>query len=113
MSPLAAPSSQRLDKAGASSCVLASSRPGSPQPLRQFGDAPLVQDAPQSRAGVVTSFDDPRGYGAITPDGGGELFFHCTAIADGTRTIAEGTAVEFDVVAGRMGRWEASRLTPS
>ena len=38
--------------------------------------------------------------------------FHCTAIADGTRTIAVGTAVTFDVVPGRLGRWEASGLRP-
>jgi len=36
--------------------------------------------------------------------------FHCTAIANGTRRIAPGTAVEFDVVAGLPGRWEAAAI---
>ncbi len=34
--------------------------------------------------------------------------FHATSIADGTRRIATGTPVEFDVVAGLPGRWEAA-----
>jgi CspA family cold shock protein len=62
--------------------------------------------------GVVSSFDDPRGLGEVTADDGATYPFHCTAIADGTRTIAEGTEVAFEVVAGRMGRWEAARISP-
>ena len=60
--------------------------------------------------GRVTAFDDPRGLGEVTADDGTTYPFHCTAIADGTRTIAEGATVHFEVVAGRMGRWEAARL---
>jgi cold shock CspA family protein len=60
--------------------------------------------------GTVTEFDDPRGFGVVTADDGTRFPFHCTAIADGTRTIEVGTVVEFEVVPGRMGRWEASRL---
>ena len=41
-----------------------------------------------ARHGVVTAFDDERGWGTVTTAGGEELFLHCTAIADGTRTIA-------------------------
>ena len=33
-------------------------------------------------------------------------------IADGTRTIAVGTAVAFEVVAGHLGRWEAAASAP-
>lgn len=62
-------------------------------------------------AGTVTAFDDPRGLGEVTADDGTAYPFHCTQIADGTRTIVEGAAVTFDVVAGRLGRWEAARLT--
>lgn len=62
--------------------------------------------------GTVTSFDDPRGIGAVTTDSGDVLFFHCTAIADGTRTIAEGAAISFEVIAGHQGRWEAADITP-
>ena len=62
--------------------------------------------------GTVTEFDDPRGLGTVTADDGAAYPFHCTAIADGSRTIAVGTAVEFDVAAGLPGRWEASGLRP-
>ena len=38
--------------------------------------------------------------------------FHCTRIADGSRTIAVKTAVEFELVPGQLGRWEAADITP-
>jgi cold shock protein len=60
--------------------------------------------------GAVEEFDDDKGYGTVRTDDGTALFFHCTAIADGTRSIAVGTKVTFDVVAGRLGRWEASAI---
>jgi len=62
--------------------------------------------------GRVTAFDEHRGIGEITADDGTVYPFHCTVIADGTRTIKVGAAVEFDVVAGHLGRWEAAVLTP-
>jgi cold shock CspA family protein len=64
------------------------------------------------RRGTVAAFDDDKGYGEITDTDGETRFFHCTAIADGTRTIAVGTAVTFVVVPGRLGRWEATELRP-
>ena len=60
--------------------------------------------------GIVSDFDDPRGLGTVRAEDGASYPFHCTAIADGTRTIEVGAAVEFEVVPGRMGRWEAARL---
>jgi cold shock CspA family protein len=60
--------------------------------------------------GTVTAFDDPRGIGTVTTDDGRVLLFHCTAVADGTRTIAEGTPVVVEVVAGLPGRWEAAAV---
>lgn len=65
-----------------------------------------------SMQGRVAEFDDPRGLGTVTADEGATYPFHCTAIVDGSRTIEPGTAVAFDVVAGRMGRWEATNLRP-
>ena len=62
--------------------------------------------------GTVADFDDHRGYGTVRGDDGVELFFHCTAIADGSRTIDVGAAVEYEVVPGRLGRWEAGTLRP-
>ena len=66
-----------------------------------------------SEHGTVTEFDDAKGWGTVTSAEGTERFFHCTAIADGTRTIAVGTAVTYDVVPGRLGRYEAAALTPA
>ena len=60
--------------------------------------------------GTVTVFDQRRGLGEITAADGAVYPFHCTVIADGSRTIAVGTNVEFDVIAGHMGRWEAAAI---
>lgn len=58
-------------------------------------------------SGSVSDFDDHRGLGTIAGDDGTTYHFHCTGIADGTRTIDAGAAVRFEVIAGRLGRWEA------
>ncbi len=60
--------------------------------------------------GQVRAFDERRGLGEIETDDGTTIPFHCTAIADGSRRIAPGTPVEFDVVAGLLGRWEAAAI---
>jgi CspA family cold shock protein len=64
------------------------------------------------RRGTVIEFDDKKGFGTVRADDGAEYFFHCTAVADGSRTIEPGAAVMFEVVPGRRGRWEATRLHP-
>jgi cold shock CspA family protein len=61
--------------------------------------------------GVVESFDDHRGYGTIRADDGTDVFFHCTRIADGSRTIDVGAAVTYDLVPGHHGRYEAAAVT--
>ena len=67
-----------------------------------------------SPAGTVVEFDAERGFGAVSGEDGSEpIFFHCTAIADGTRTIAVGAQVTYVVVAGHQGRWEAKDLQPA
>jgi cold shock CspA family protein len=68
--------------------------------------------APDARTGIVETFDEPRGLGEVRADDGAVLSFHCTAIADGSRTIAVGTPVRYRIVPGRLGRWEASDITP-
>jgi cold shock CspA family protein len=60
--------------------------------------------------GRVLAFDETKGYGTVQTDDGRELFFHCTQILDGTRTIAVGTPVTFDEVAGHLGRYEATTV---
>jgi cold shock CspA family protein len=62
----------------------------------------------ETGAGVVEEFDEPRGWGTIVADDGDVLPFHCTAIADGSRTVEAGRRVQFNVVPGLSGRWEAA-----
>jgi cold shock CspA family protein len=61
--------------------------------------------------GNVVDFDEHRGLGTVEADGT-RYPFHCTAIADGSRTVEVGTTVRFEVRPGPLGRWEASHLTP-
>lgn len=61
--------------------------------------------------GTVSAFDKTRGIGEITADNA-TYAFHSTQLADGTRSIALGTIVEFAVAPGLPGRWEAVRVTP-
>jgi CspA family cold shock protein len=55
--------------------------------------------------GTVKWFNDQKGFGFITPDGGGkDCFVHHSAIqSDGFRTLSEGDRVEFEVVQGTKG----------
>lgn len=61
---------------------------------------------------MVTSFDDYVGLGEVVDAEGVAYLFHCAEIADGTRTIDVGAAVEFDVRT-KFGRAEAARLRPA
>jgi cold shock CspA family protein len=65
------------------------------------------------RTGSVTSFDEARGWGVVTATSGASYPFHCTQIADGSRTIKPGAEVRFVVMAGRMGKWEAAQVAPA
>ncbi len=54
--------------------------------------------------GTVKWFNDAKGFGFISQDGGEDVFVHHTAIQmDGFRTLKEGQKVEFDVVQGPKG----------
>jgi cold shock CspA family protein len=65
-----------------------------------------------TESGQVSAFDERRGLGEITAADGTVYPFHATAIADGTRTIAVGAAVQFEVRPGRAGNWEAAGIEP-
>ncbi len=62
-------------------------------------------------AGTVKWFNDSKGFGFITPDGGGEdLFAHFSAIqSQGFKTLAEGQRVNFEVTTGPKGK-QASNI---
>jgi cold shock CspA family protein len=62
--------------------------------------------------GRVLDFDEDGGYGTLQAGDGTSYFFHCTAVADGSRTIAVGADVRFEVVPGRLGRWEGAEIEP-
>ena len=58
--------------------------------------------------GTVKWFNDAKGYGFITPQGGEDVFVHFSAIVgDGFRTLAEGEEVEFDLQQTERGRQAA------
>ncbi len=63
--------------------------------------------------GTVERFDAGTGLGEILGADGARYPFHSTVIADGSRDIAVGTAVVFDVVPGHLGRWEAAAVGPA
>lgn len=62
-------------------------------------------------SGTVVEFDEHKGVGAVERSDGRRLFFHCTAVADGSRSIAVGAKVAFQVAAGHGGHWEATSVT--
>jgi CspA family cold shock protein len=55
--------------------------------------------------GTVKWFNEAKGFGFITPDGGAkDCFVHHTAIqGSGFKTLAEGEKVEFEIVEGQKG----------
>jgi len=54
--------------------------------------------------GTVKWFNDSKGFGFISQEGGDDVFVHHTAIQmDGFRSLSEGDRVEFEVVKGPKG----------
>ena len=62
--------------------------------------------------GTVKWFNDSKGFGFITPDGGGEdLFAHFSAInMSGFKSLKEGQKVTFDITDGNKGKKQASNI---
>ncbi len=56
------------------------------------------------KTGTVKWFNDAKGFGFITTEGGEDVFVHFSAIqAGGFRSLPEGAAVELDVTQGPKG----------
>jgi cold shock protein len=63
--------------------------------------------------GTVKWFNADKGFGFITPEGGGEdLFVHFSAIQmSGYKTLEDGQRVQFEVTQGQKGP-QASNVQP-
>ncbi len=54
--------------------------------------------------GTVKFFNEAKGFGFITREGGPDVFVHFSAIeGNGFKTLAEGQQVEFTVTQGQKG----------
>ena len=64
--------------------------------------------------GKVKWFNDAKGFGFITPDGGGaDLFAHFSQIqSNGFKSLQEGQSVKFEVTQGLKGE-QASNIQPA
>lgn len=65
---------------------------------------PKEKETHNMAQGSVKWFNDEKGFGFISQDGGDDVFVHFSAIqANGRRTLVEGQNVTFDVAQGDRG----------
>lgn len=62
--------------------------------------------------GTVKFFNDMKGFGFITPDGGGDdAFVHVSALeAAGMRSLTQNQRVEYELAPDRRGRQSATNI---
>ena len=68
-------------------------------------------DTMAQHTGKVAWFNNAKGFGFLTRDGGPDVFCHYSAIQmEGYHTLKEGDEVEFDVIQGAKGP-QADKVT--
>jgi CspA family cold shock protein len=78
--------------------------------LPGFGGAVHIkgrpEDIPMATKGTVKFFNQDKGFGFITPEGGAkDVFVHISALqAAGLQTLKDGQQVTFDTEPDRMGK---------
>ena len=61
--------------------------------------------------GTVAWFNNGKGFGFVSREGGPDVFCHFSSIeSDGYKSLKEGDKVEFSVVQGETGRLQTERV---
>jgi CspA family cold shock protein len=88
-----------------------SSRPGGGQ-----GASGSAGDAPREQGGAVVTYFEAKGFGFLRPDDGGrDVFFHVSRLAEGdSADLKPGTRVLYELGMDRTGKLAASsvRIAP-
>jgi CspA family cold shock protein len=63
-------------------------------------------------SGTVAWFNNAKGYGFLSHEGGPDVFVHYSGIQlEGYKTLQKGDAVEFDIETGTSGKQQAANVS--